>query len=149
MSWQDNRRRKRRWYKKFDALAKGLLIRLQNPQANAADIMTMFFDIAAAHRLFRYNWIKNSAYESLLLAIKDNGLTDLRVTADKDKSNRVIGVAVDPAEPKMISIPVRINKDGKFEVGSPYPKLDLGPPVYDKDSDSIPEPKEAKAEPPF
>ena len=81
MGWKENRRRKRRWYKKFDAIAIALVARLGNPQATVtvADIVKLFYQFAIAHRLFKYNWIRESAAESLLLVAKDRALENILV----------------------------------------------------------------------
>jgi len=60
MSWQDNRRRKRAWYQRFEALSGKLKVILENPEATAADILNMFHSYSQAMRLYKYDWIQIS-----------------------------------------------------------------------------------------
>jgi len=82
MSWQDNRRRKRAWYQRFEALSGKLKVILENPEATAADILNMFHSYSQAMRLYKYDWIQISAGKSLELLTKDKELGNYRVKAE-------------------------------------------------------------------
>lgn len=76
MSWQDNRRRKRVWYRHYRQLAEELSGLMQRSamtgQPIAAEaILKMFYDLYERRRLHRRNSSAKSAYESLLLACTD------------------------------------------------------------------------------
>lgn len=74
MSWQDNRRRKRTWYRHYRGLCDTLASKINAGSVSAVDILLMFYDLYENRRLHRRNKTAASALESLKLAIKDTGL---------------------------------------------------------------------------
>lgn len=92
MSWQDNRRRKRTWYKHYRRLCDQLVALTtaaeesrERAPGNAAPvaaeaIIKMFFDLYEERRMHKRRRVANSAFESLFLAAKDSGLTSIALT---------------------------------------------------------------------
>ena len=145
MGWKENRRRKRRWYKKFDAIAVALVARVSNQQATVtvADIMRLFYQFAVAHRLFKYNWIRESAVESLLLVAKDRALENILVLGkvrDNTRPQSEVGVYMDK------EFEQSSQQAGRFyKLVGRKPSTYIDKPVYDN---GLP-PAPAKQEPPF
>jgi hypothetical protein len=83
MSWQNNRRRKRVWYQRFDSLAEELKTALSAPDVTAADIMVIFYSFSNKMRLFRYNWMMDSAAESMALVISDKSLRAIKIKKEE------------------------------------------------------------------
>jgi hypothetical protein len=84
MSWQNNRRRKRTWYRHYRKLCDQLVgltgaSRDGTPVAAEA-IIKMFFDLYEERRMHKRRRVANSAWESFELAAKDSGLTRMVLT---------------------------------------------------------------------
>lgn len=152
MGWKENRRRKRRWYKKFDAIAVALVARVSNQQATVtmADILRLFYQFAVAHRLFKYNWIKESAAESLLLVDKDRGLGNIQVTGkvrrDEARGPSPLAVVYEDFAEANRAVQQVGRLDRKPGVVAYRPSVN-DKPVYDNGLPPAPDNKEP--EPPF
>ena len=97
MSWQDNRRRKRTWYKHYRRLCDQLVAMVnaseavppgtpRTPVAGEA-IIKMFFDLYEERKMHKRRRVANSAFESLELAAKDSGLTSIALTPARYTDN--------------------------------------------------------------
>jgi len=78
MSWQDNRRRKRTWYKHYRRIADEMVSLMSGPEPMAAEALVIeFFKVYEKYRMHGKRRIADSAWESIALAIKDTGLSDV------------------------------------------------------------------------
>jgi hypothetical protein len=78
MSWQDNRRRKRTWYKHYRRIAEQMVNLMSGPEPMAAEALVIeFFKVYETYRMHGKRRIANSAWESIALAVKDTGLMDV------------------------------------------------------------------------
>jgi hypothetical protein len=91
MSWRENRRRKRTWYKHYRRLCDQLVATTNAAGAGspvaAEAIIKMFFDLYEERKLHKRRRVANSAFESLELAAKDSGLTSIALTPTRYSEN--------------------------------------------------------------
>lgn len=80
MGWKENRRRKRTWYQHYRNLASALRALMNETRAGQAiapeAILKIMFDAYERRRLHGKRFIADSAYDSMLLACRDEGLSD-------------------------------------------------------------------------
>ena len=109
MSWQDNRRRKRVWYVRFQTIASELRSLAANPKTTLADILILIWKHWAIRKnVFRYKWLERSALRSLRLLIDDLGLDKMYL----QPSGPVVGVDLAIPEPPSATM-VYIDGQGK------------------------------------
>lgn len=94
VTWVENRRRKRTWYKHYRRLCDELIVIVKESNANstpiqAERIMMMFFRLYEDMRLHRRASTAKSAAESLALAIND---TDLNGWLLRPEARYVVGI---------------------------------------------------------
>jgi hypothetical protein len=83
MSWKENRRRSRTWYKHYRRVAKAvsnLLVGSGGRDIAAEAIVNLFFELYESRKLHGKKFIAESAYDSMLLACRDAGLDKLTLT---------------------------------------------------------------------
>lgn len=99
MTWKDNRRRKRTWYKHYKSLCEELIAIMKPVQGRvgggdralaAEGILQMFFELYERRQLHGRKRVAKSAYESIRLAVQDSGLDrwDLVPREYTDRSGR-------------------------------------------------------------
>jgi hypothetical protein len=85
MSWQDNRRRKRAWYRHYkelcDRFAAVLREAAGREELPAERLVEVMFDFYESRKMHRKRRIAASALESMKLAAKDSGLSDCLIGA--------------------------------------------------------------------
>jgi hypothetical protein len=77
MSWQNNRRRRRTWYRHYKAICDVIMAEISTSHSSSFDatrVALMFFDLYERMRLHKNQKTANSARLSLELAIQDTGL---------------------------------------------------------------------------
>jgi len=120
MSWKDNRRRKRVWYRHYKELCEKLLalVNAGEPGSNVIAgeaIIKMFFELYESRRMHKRRRVAESAWESFELAARDSGL---------DKITLQPRVYTNTARP-----PAR-GEFGAMSRGGVAPKNILGVKVY-------------------
>ena len=135
MSWKENRRRKRVWYRHYRELCNelaSLAAGANGPTIPASRIIEMFFNLYERRRLHGKRRVADSAAESLKLALADSNLDGLsfqptRMLSKGTGRSLSFTVSLDPTY--VGELPVR--RDVDVDV---YPAPPMSPrPVYDKD----------------
>jgi hypothetical protein len=120
MSWKDNRRRKRTWYRHYKWLCdrvKELIGPYGRGESIAAEaFVRIMFELYESRRMHRRRRIATSAFESLKLACEDTGLTKIGLV------------------PQQWVAQPRPQSKGEFEKPTPQvpsvPSPNIDPPVY-------------------
>lgn len=97
MSWQDNRRRERRWYKRYKEVCDEVksISNTAGPSSpvRASAFVDMVYRMLERSRSHKNKRIAISAYKSMELAIRDTGLYGIRIVA-REETGPMPGTAV-------------------------------------------------------
>lgn len=126
MSWKDNRRRNRSWYRHYRQLAdelQDLVIRSSREEKPIAPeaILKMFFDLFERRRLHKRRRCADSAWASIELAVKDTKLDCVTLVPSifKTPEARVpaIGQLGNPGEPPVATDSIPYSRNARPDVG--------------------------------
>jgi hypothetical protein len=104
MSWQDSRRRSRRWYKYYRLAAKKIQNLIEENDIIASEaFIRIIFDMNEDRRLHKNQRIANSAFKSMCLAIKDvrldtKTISSKRYSSSENRPSNMAGAVRDPDE---------------------------------------------------